>query len=48
MFRTLLNIKSIVSLMGDNDKELSEMFGDNYRNFKHGVSFLFLRSYQKS
>ena len=31
----LLKIKTIVSLMKEPDKELSQAFGDNYRNFKH-------------
>ena len=31
----LLKIKTIVSLMKESDKELSQAFGDNYRNFKH-------------
>jgi protein tyrosine phosphatase (PTP) superfamily phosphohydrolase (DUF442 family) len=30
-----LKIKTIVSLMKEPDKELSQIFGDNYRNFKH-------------
>ena len=31
----LLRIKTIVSLMKEPDKELTQAFGDNYRNFKH-------------
>jgi hypothetical protein len=31
----LLNIKTIVSLMKEPDKELTQAFGDNYRNFRH-------------
>ena len=31
----LLRIKTIVSLMKEPDKELTQVFGDNYRNFKH-------------
>ena len=30
-----LKIKTIVSLMKEPDKELSQVFGDNYRNFRH-------------
>lgn len=31
----LLKIKTIVSLMKEPDKELTQAFGDNYRNFRH-------------
>ena len=31
----LLQIKTIVSLMKEPDKELTQAFGDNYRNFRH-------------
>ena len=31
----LLRIKTIISLMKEPDKELTQAFGDNYRNFKH-------------
>jgi len=31
----LLKIRTIVSLMKEPDKELTQAFGDNYRNFKH-------------
>ena len=31
----LLRIKTIISLMKEPDKELTQVFGDNYRNFKH-------------
>ena len=31
----LLRIKTIVSLMKEPDKELTQFFGDNYRNFRH-------------
>ena len=32
---SLLKFKTIISLMKESDKELSELYGDNYRNFKH-------------
>ncbi|MCQ2816509.1 MAG: hypothetical protein MJ252_04495 [archaeon] len=35
---SLLKPKTIISLMNQNDKELSEMFGDNYRNFEYEES----------
>jgi len=31
----LLRIKTIISLMKEPDKELTQVFGDNYRNFNH-------------
>ncbi len=31
----LLKIKTIISLMKEPDKELTQAFGENYRNFKH-------------
>lgn len=33
-----LNIKTMISLMRDPDKELTMTFGDNYRNFQHEES----------
>ena len=35
---SLLKFKTIISLMKESDKELSELYGDNYRNFKHEES----------
>ncbi len=35
---SLLGIKTVVSIMGENDKELSDMFGENYRNFENDES----------
>ena len=32
---SLLKFKTIISLMKEPDKELSELYGNNYRNFKH-------------
>ena len=32
---SLLKFRTIISLMKESDKELSELYGNNYRNFKH-------------